>query len=337
MLVLNRWAAWPPRTRWLGGIAAAVLALVIVWALFVPLTDWLAHHDVGPATGTLHETAVDNARGRLLTLAAGLLAAGALVFTALNFRLLRRNSEQADQWQRRTHELTEQGQVTDRYAKAVEQLGSDKLDVRVGGVYALERIARDSARDHPTVMEVLSAFIREHSSEQWPPPEPGSAQPGRLTRPDIQAAATVIGRRDKKHDTQSIDLGRADLAGADLTRADLGAAKLRYANLSGANLGGAHLVGAQLHSANLRGAYLAGADFRGAYLTWAELAGANLDSANFTEADLREADLNSPLHARPNFTEADLTRARWSEYAPVPEGWELDAGSGRLRRAGGGH
>ena len=52
-------------------------------------------------------------------------------------------------------ELTEQGQVTDRYTKAIEQLGSDKLDVRIGGIYALERVARDSARDHPTVMEVL--------------------------------------------------------------------------------------------------------------------------------------------------------------------------------------
>ena len=86
--------------------------------------DWLAHHDVGSATGPLHETALDNARGRLLTLGAGLFAAAALVFTALNFSLLRRNSEQADQWQRRTHELTEQGQVTDRYTKAIEQLGS---------------------------------------------------------------------------------------------------------------------------------------------------------------------------------------------------------------------
>ena len=83
--------------------------------------------------------------------------------------LLRRNSEQADQWQRRTHELTEQGQVTDRYTKAIEQLGSDKLDVRIGGIYALERIARDSAKDHPTVMEVLTAFIREHSRDT---PEP---------------------------------------------------------------------------------------------------------------------------------------------------------------------
>jgi len=55
---------------------------------------------------------------------------------------------------RRTLELSEQGQVTDRYTKAIEQLGSDKLDVRIGGIYALERVARDSARDHPTIMEV---------------------------------------------------------------------------------------------------------------------------------------------------------------------------------------
>jgi hypothetical protein len=147
--VLKRWAAWPPGIRWLIGIAAVALGLAIFWALFVPIADWLAHHDVGSATGPLHETALDNARGRLLTLGAGLVAAAALVFTALNFSLLRPNSEQADQWQRRTHELTEQGQVTDRYTKAIEQLGSKELDVRIGGIYALERIARDSAKDHP--------------------------------------------------------------------------------------------------------------------------------------------------------------------------------------------
>jgi hypothetical protein len=82
----------------------------------VPVAGWLVRHDVGSAAGTLHETAVDNARGRLLTLAAGLVAAGALIFTFLNFNLLRRNSQQADQWQQqanqwqqRSHELTEQG------------------------------------------------------------------------------------------------------------------------------------------------------------------------------------------------------------------------------------
>ena len=144
--MLKLWAAWPRAIRWLaGGLAAAVLALAVVWLLSGPIADSLAHHDVGSVTGPLHEAALDNARGWLLTLGARLVAAGALVFTALNFNLLRRNSEQADHWQRRTHELTGQGQVTDRYTKAIEQLGSDKLDVRIGDIYAPERVTRDSA------------------------------------------------------------------------------------------------------------------------------------------------------------------------------------------------
>jgi hypothetical protein len=78
----KRWAALPRGTRWLlGGIVAVVPALVVAWVLFVPAADWLAHHDVGSVKGALHETALDNARGRLLTLGAGLFAAGALVLT----------------------------------------------------------------------------------------------------------------------------------------------------------------------------------------------------------------------------------------------------------------
>ena len=163
-----------------------MLALAIAWALFVPVADWLAHHDVGSVKGPLHETALDNARGRLLTLGAGLFAAGALVFTARNFTLSR------------------EGQVTDRYTKAIEQLGSDKLDVRIGGIYALERVARDSAkrppdrdggahRVHPRALTRAVAAARSR--------RPGATE--RSTRPDVQAAITVIGRRDAERDIRS--------------------------------------------------------------------------------------------------------------------------------------
>jgi hypothetical protein len=39
-----------------------------------PVGGLLARHDVGSVGGSLHETALDNARGRLLTLGAGLFA-----------------------------------------------------------------------------------------------------------------------------------------------------------------------------------------------------------------------------------------------------------------------
>jgi Pentapeptide repeats (8 copies) len=219
-------------------VAAAVLGLVIAWALFVPAADWLARHDVGAVKGTLHEAALDNARGRLLTLGAGLFAAAALVFTARNFTL-----------SRRTFELTEQGQVTDRYTRAIEQLGSDKLDVRIGGIYALERVARDSARDYLTVMEVLIAFIREHSREPWPlPASLGSPLPERSTRADIQAALTAFGRRDRRNDPP---YRWVDLSGVDFSRANLSDAHLNHAELVGAIFTGANLAGADLRYADL--------------------------------------------------------------------------------------
>ena len=61
----------------------------------VPAADWLARYDVGSAKPALLPTARDAARGRLLTLLAGLFAAGALIFTALNFNLSRRTFELA--------------------------------------------------------------------------------------------------------------------------------------------------------------------------------------------------------------------------------------------------
>jgi Pentapeptide repeats (8 copies) len=297
--MLKSWADLPRGSRWLaGGIAAVLLALVVVWVLFVPAADWLAHHDVGSAGGSLHETALDNARGRLLTLGAGLFAAGALIFTARNFTV-----------SRRTLELTEQGQVTDRYTKAIEQLGSEKLDVRIGGIYALERIARDSARDHPTVMEVLTAFIREHSHEQWPP----SGQ-GQSTRPDIQAVLTVVGRRDPHPDIRPIELASAALADADLAEANLAGADLAYGDFSRANFYGANLAGADLRQSDL-----SRANFDGAILV-----GAILDRADLADAYVAAADLAS----------ARLDGAVWPRDTAVPEGWQQDTGSGRLKLAG---
>ena len=154
---------------WSGLLAAAVaVAAAGIYVIFWPVSDLIARHDVGAVTGRGYGAALqaarDAARGRLVAFGAGLFAAGALIYTARNFTLSRRTVELT----RQTFELTEQGQVTDRYTKAIEQLGSDKLDVRIGGIYALERVARDSAKDHPTVMEVLTAFIREHSREPWP-------------------------------------------------------------------------------------------------------------------------------------------------------------------------
>ena len=227
-----------------------------------------------------------------------------------------------------TVEAVRQGQLTDRYAKAVEHLGDPNLDIRLGGIYALEAIARDAPeRDHPTVMEVLTAFIREHSHQQWPKPEhdPGPA-PRRKTRPDVQAALTVVGRRDGTNDKRPIDLSGAHLAAAKLPHgAHLAAAKLAGVDLSRVDLGAADLTEADLTGADLTGASFRPVDFTDEELDEMKLPRGErrvvtkLGHANLTGADLTGADL----------TGAILTNAKWPADTRIPKGWK-DPGSSRL-------
>lgn len=271
--VMKRRAATKRGTRWrLGGIAATGLAPAATQMVMVPAGGWLARHDLSSAREPRLETARNAERGRLLALGAGLLATAALAFTARNVARSR------------------QRRMTGRCAKAVAQLGSEELDVRIGGIHALERVARDIPAVHTGVTETLAAFIREHSHPQWPPPDPAGQVGERPLRPDVQAAMTAIGRRRAERDARPIDLTHADLTGADLTGADL----------AGADLGGARLTGADL--------------------TAARLTGANLADTDLTGADLTRTDL----------TRTELTGALWPQGWPVPACWTRHTGSGQL-------
>jgi uncharacterized protein YjbI with pentapeptide repeats len=231
--------------------------------------------------------------------------------------------------------------ITDSFTKAVELLGSDKLEARLGAIYALERIARESKRDHWPIMETLTAYVRtrqvkaqdaSRSNQSHLPDEAASAYveaaQDSLTQlevvaVDIQAALTVLARRAVEHEeeNQRINLIKANLSQAYLTEAYfsraylseayLSGAKLRRADLSkadlsGANLRGAHLSEAKLRRAKLRGADLSGADLIRAYLIRAYLSEADLRRADLSGADLREADLSGADLREANLNGANL-------------------------------
>jgi len=236
-----------------------------------------------------------------------------------------------------------EGKLTEQFSKAVELLGSDKLDVRLGGIYSLERIARDSPKDHWTVMEVLTAFVRVQSRAEYKKTEPratndkesedpNSDKSEIMLREDTQAALTVIVHREwveqEKLD-QVINLSKsflkgADLAGvnfseANLSGANLSKAKLSKAKLDGAILTEAYLIGAELGEAILNKAKLNGADLRGAILNKAKLKGADLcgahlhgaklNGADLRGADLRGAGLSVAFSNGADFTGTDLREA----------------------------
>jgi uncharacterized protein YjbI with pentapeptide repeats len=244
--------------------------------------------------------------------AAGLV--GGLFYTARTYRL----SVSAQ-------EITRIGQVTDRYSDCVEQLGRDILTVRLGAIYALERLLRDSDEDRPTIIDVLCAFLRQPSvlsqdkarQDIDAQGKPNSAfdaavQGGKPIAPtDVQAAITVVTRSGED---AILDLQRAPLTGiscpgvslrkAKLEEADLIHSRLAGANLQGANMWGAKLDHVGLDSANLEGAYLArsrmwhasfgNANLKGALLTFVDarnalFLGADLEGSSFRESDLRGA------------------------------------------------
>jgi hypothetical protein len=272
----------------------------------------------GRATAGERASAVNSIRSTLLQGLAGLAVLIGLFFT---WRQL-----QADR----------QGQVTDRYTRAIDQLGQASAELRVGGIYALERIARDSVTDRLTIMEVLTTFIRLHApltpgtEERRPPPDLAARlaaarsmpqpPPMRDRAPPIQAAITVLGRMPSAGEKRSrgwlarvdlvnCDFGHSDLADADLHYSDLSqsflvGADLRRADLTGVWLVRAWLAGARLHQADLRSAVLwearlDRADLRATDLTAADFTGARLDGARLDLADLRGAD----------FSQADLAGA----------------------------
>ena len=211
--------------------------------------------------------------------------------------------------QDRTFALAREGQITERFTRAVEQLADEKLDIRLGGIYALERIGQDSKTHYEPVMEVLAAFLRENTrwrrekateKAEETPQEP--EQPRGPLRPtaDFQAVATVLGRRNRSHERPDyrLNLNRVDLSGANLAEANLTKVDLFQANLIKAEFFQADLTEANLTEANL---------------TEADLSQANLSKADFTQAVLSQATLFDARLTEALLTDADLTEARlWS-------------------------
>ena len=95
----------------------------------------------------------------------------------------------------RNLKATEDKQVTERFSKAIELLGRDganDVHVRLGGIYALERIANDSDKDYWQVMEILTAYVREQSpwtkekEKEWAEAKQGQ---GKLEIPPLKIPA----------------------------------------------------------------------------------------------------------------------------------------------------
>ncbi|MGW5724265.1 pentapeptide repeat-containing protein [Amycolatopsis sp. NPDC003865] len=148
----------------------------------------------------------------------------------------------------------EERRVTELYTKAVEQLGNDKAPVRLGGLYALERLGQDNPKQRQTIVNVLCAYLRmpfkapprglKGSSARDLGEDPGE---GELL---VRLAVQELLKTHLSHDAAGFWPGMA----IDLQRATLVDFRLSGCTLAAADFSRARFVG-QLH---IRGTRFAG-------------------------------------------------------------------------------
>jgi uncharacterized protein YjbI with pentapeptide repeats len=290
-------------------VALGLMAYLYI-AIFVA-PDWTTR-DVPSDQAATERGSV---RTAMLAVLAGIAATVGAFYTARSFALSRR------------------GQFTERFSHAVDQLGQDeKVDVRLGGIYALGRLALESPEEHEPIVEILTAYVRTHA--RWTPAGQDQASAEAASDPavgnsaegveppdlpvDIQAALTVLTRRNERHERRSVvtldlrqtDLRRVEASGLRAPNANLSGAELQFANLRGAQLRGANLEDAQLSRADLSYAQLQGARLVEARMSGTSLFRAHLEDATLMGASLRGADLRHAFLQKAYFQAADLFMAR---------------------------
>ncbi|MGP3918828.1 pentapeptide repeat-containing protein [Nonomuraea sp. 10N515B] len=245
-------------------IVAVVGALVVACVVFAPA--WIIGHDLGVGgrwalSAGDRLKAVNDVRSTLMQGLAAVVALGGIALGAvMTLRQIRVHRE---------------GQFIDRFTKAIEQVSSDHVGTRMGGVYALEQIAEVAPHYRGHIAALLASFVRQQAP--WPPSRPMQevdAERQRYhggLRDDIGGAMAALGRRAMIPsgvgiELEKVDLRGADLAGLDLSRFCFADSNLDDVILAGCDLSETTFAGASLRNADLTGAVLTGADFADADL-----------------------------------------------------------------------
>jgi hypothetical protein len=224
-------------------------------------------------------------------------------------------------------DATEQ-RVTELYSKAVDQLGSPDLSVRLGGIYSLERLAHDHVNHRQTILYMLCACLRMLDKDSLI--DGRDSRDGRMDDPrifqlgederEMQAAVVDILRRHRDRiDTagvfwaaRGLDLRGANLGGCNLSGMNLAFGRYMRTQLTNANLQHVKFAGANMTGAVLNGSKLVLSDLSSTILRSAQLKGVDLTGAKLTAAKLDDAVLHGAI----------LSGVIWNEYTTWPSSIE---------------
>ncbi len=267
------------RARWLGAFAGLLVISSSLVAALVAIMSLLSLLAALLGLGIYADDPTAAAVRNLGLLVAAVFAAPFLVWRTMVAQV------QAN--------TAEQGLITERINKAVEGLGSVKtvkrqrtrmsgklayekgedgnpnfskpiyeevtapnLEVRIGGLFALERISQDSPRDYLQILEIICAYIRENSPSHSLEPTP-ELEKRPDVRTDIQTAIKILARRSEEQisfewkNQFRLDLRNCNLSGVDFEAGNFSATMFHRSRLEGAVFSDCKLEGTQFFSAVL--------------------------------------------------------------------------------------
>jgi uncharacterized protein YjbI with pentapeptide repeats len=291
------WARRPPAA--LAGLAYVILAAVAFSILLSGL--WIIGQFLVLTFTTAPKDFEDTSK-RLLAL--GLLVAAPFAIWRIVISHWQARAAQAQAVAvARQADVAREEHYTTLFTTAVTQLGAMReiqdsegtrtepnTEARLGAIYALERIAQDSERDHWPIMETLCAYVRKNAGppvfmsdaardavvgmEGGDDEELTRAREAARPYVDVQAALTVVGRRSSARrvhedrlrkgandrDAYCLDLTSTNLSGAVLTgnfdfahfeRSCLAFAKFRHVSVKRASFSGVRAESVQMDHAEL--------------------------------------------------------------------------------------
>lgn len=283
-------------------IAAVLCVLVVVGSAIWLLPRWQVERWRRAGISSeekLAELGVQ-ARSSIIQALGGVALIVTIAITAFQVNETRRTADKTQQAAAKSLRLAEQGQLAERFGRAVDQLGANipgtslpATDVRMGALFSLMRLGVDSRTYKQAPLVVVATYV---TSNYRPPkaPRPHGCKAVFRTRPDLVVALKfVLPRIAAGLDTRDLLgfrgalLDGLALDGLSFNRYNLTGVKFRDASLVGASFRNTTLPYARFDRACLRGA-----DFRGAALRGASFRDATLKDAKFTREELDRAPLS---------------------------------------------
>lgn len=251
-------------------------------------------------------------------------------------------------------EIAAQNLTIDRLNRAIQQLDSEKVYVRLGGITGLEQIATTQDRESKRIARILVSFIRTRAtedSEEVELKEENEFDAYRAKRLDIETAVNALARIASKLERQEQFQQHGDKKQdlCNLESLDLRGLRLENANLSRFNLAGTDFSGTWMRRVNFTGAllfkitrtrrkfsaiffraFLDQANFTDAYMNGAIFTKAQLVSAKFDNVVMQNVILNRAIINNAHFensrglTQEQINKASyWGGDLHLPDGLEL--------------